>query len=371
VEEQQRQRPSFFLHSWVTTQHIQTIANDIFERKGRGITFRDLISGKHKCVDSAKQAQNILYYHKKRGTLCTSSHHRTRPRQYYLSAQDAEEAVINYKKRNNNNDLLNKSSTHNHLTGVKHSIMATDLEEKMSTTLVEDKKADNLAEVIDRIAEHTHGELPVGLHNIRIHLDLPKEYAKETYYERLHYIKSSGTREKAKKVEALIDGFKLQLLFYPNNKVVIMVPCSDRPFPISLDSPDRLTSDFISFVAQIRRVIVSYLSDMRGRIVPPIHHPSWRLIHADMNWDVPATMLNYLGMDGGIQVIKAGEAVLRVYRKRLKNGERFIRVEEGVHLFRSASSSFNWSIGQTIVEAAIGARKKLRTMKGNNSNEVS
>jgi hypothetical protein len=175
------------------------------------------------------------------------------------------------------------------------------------------------------------------------------------------HVQPSPTKEKSRRVKAMIDDFEVELLFYPKNKVVIMVPCTDRPFPISLDSSERVTSDFNSFVAQIRRVICTHLSDGRGRIVPPIHSPAWRLIHGDLNWDIPTTMLNYLGMDG-IQVTKVNDAILRVYRKRLR-GERFVRVEEDTHPFRNAVS-FDESVGSIIISAAKEAQKELRVGGG-------
>ncbi len=136
-----------------------------------------------------------------------------------------------------------------------------------------------------------------------------------------------------------------------------MIPCSDNPFPIALDAPaSQLTSDFNSFIAQIRRVICSHLSDNRGRIVPPIHHQNWRLIHADLNWDIPATMLNYLGMDG-LQITKVGDVVQRIYRKRIR-GERFIRVEEGTHPF-PRNANFTVEIGETIIAVVRQAREEL------------
>ena len=334
----------------VTTEDIQNIANAIFEKKGRGITFKDLICGKHKRVDTAKQAKNILHYHKKRGTLYTNPSI-TIPQQYFLSKADAEESVRYYKNNTKVTNSKDKSSTHPHPTGVR--AFPTDL-----TTVIDERKADNLAEALDRLAEDTGGKLPIGFHNIRIHLALPPEYASEAYNERLAHVRESNTREKSKRVNAVIDGFKVELLFYPKGKVVIMVPCSDRPFPIHLDSPEQVTSDFNSFVAQIRRIIVTHLSDHRGRIVPPIHSSAWRLVHGDLNWDIPTTMLSYLGMDG-IQITKASDAILRIYRKRVR-GERYVRVEEGVHRFtKDVKGGFDNSVGFSIIEAAKRAQKQL------------
>ena len=70
-------------------------------------------------------------------------------------------------------------------------------------------------------------------------------------------------------------------------------------------------------------------------------------------------MLNYLGMDG-IQITKANDAILRVYRKRIK-GARVIRCERAVNSFMkdTQQGGFNESIGSTIIEAARAARKEL------------
>jgi hypothetical protein len=70
-------------------------------------------------------------------------------------------------------------------------------------------------------------------------------------------------------------------------------------------------------------------------------------------------MLNYLGMDG-IQVTKVNDVILRVYRKRIR-GERFVRVEEGVHSFMkdTQDGGFDESIGSTIIAAAKAAQQEL------------
>jgi hypothetical protein len=166
------------------------------------------------------------------------------------------------------------------------------------------------------------------------------------------------TKDRAKKLETLIDGFKVEILFYPTagKKIIIMVPCSDRPFPIALDSPNQVTSDFTSFVAQIRGAISRRLGDSRARIIPPIHNPlAWRLIHGDLNWDIPTTMLNFLSMPH-IQITKVNDIIQRIYAKRI-DGKRVIRSEEGVHQFKNAP--IDTSIGQTILDAVKEAREQL------------
>jgi hypothetical protein len=356
----------------VTTQDIQSIANDIFERKGRGITYLDLIKGRYKCVDTNKQAQNILYYHKKRGNLYTDSSV-TIPQQYYLK-QDAEyAAAIQYKKYNH----IGESSTHPHPTGVNtsttHLINQLTDPQQQEIIAIQDRKADSITEAIELIVRDTKGHLPVGIHNIRLSLRIQPQYAAEVYYERLSHIPESGTKERSKKISTIIDGFKVDAFFYPNKnrQIVIIVSCSERPFPIGLNSPDRVSSDFTSFVAQIRRFICSHLSDYRGRMVPPIHNANhWRILHADINWDIPVTTLQYLGMDG-LQITKVDDIVQRIYRKRI-NGKRFIRVEEGVRSFPQGvgAAAIDNSIGETLIEAAKEAKKKLLLLSMAGGGEV-
>lgn len=362
--EQQYLKPKKSYHRPpVPTKIIKRIADAIFDSKGRGLTYEDLLKPPYKCANTEQQARNILYYHQKKGTLYSNPSSMTIPQQYFLSKQDAEEVAINHKKSILCKPKapviypLRKSSTPPQPTGVASIKIVSNYAE---ITAIEDKKVDNLAEAIDRVSQDAGGELPTGIHNIRIHLSLPQEYVTEVYYERLAHLSEPPTkREKAKTVSTMIDGFEVRMKFYPkSNTVVIMVPCSDVPFPISLNSPERVTSDFNSFVAQIRRVICAHLSDNKGRIVPPIHSPVWRLIHADINWDIPTTTLSYLSMDG-IQVTKVNDIVVRVYRKRIM-GERFVRVEEGVHSFmKDTQEGFNDSIGSVIVGAARRAQKKL------------
>ena len=123
-------------------------------------------------------------------------------------------------------------------------------------------------------------------------------------------------------------------------------------------------SDFNSFVAQIRGFLCSQLSDYRGRIIPPIHSPAWRLVHADLNWDIPTTTLNFLAMTD-IQVTRPNDVILRVYKKML-NREPYVRVEKGTHPFSNAFTniSFNNSIGQTIIGAVKETQKELSVGAG-------
>jgi hypothetical protein len=210
------------------------------------------------------------------------------------------------------------------------------------------------------ITEDHNGNLPVGLHNIRISLQLAPQNAQEVYNERLAHIPPSGTKEKSKRIATKIDGFNVDVFFYPNpnKKTVIIISCSDRPFPLSLNSPDRVTSDFTSFVAQIRGFICRHLSDFRGVIVPPVHNARcWRLACAEFNWDLRCTSMQYLGMDG-VQISTVDKITKRIYRKRMQDGKRSIRVEEAAPI-PPEMAAIDGSVGESLVQAAKQARRRI------------
>jgi hypothetical protein len=336
-------------HHRVTAEDIQALAGSKFQCTGKGLTFKDLLKSQYKRAYTKEQAQDILHYHKKRGNLYTNSC-RTKPQQYFCNEVDAEQAA-----------LYNSTITH-----IEPSGSSTSTATKKATVIDSNKamsdelKAQNLAQAVDLAASNTDGKLPIGMHNIHIHVNLHPLYVSEAYYERLKDVKPQNTRQKGKLLEIKIDGYNIKCLVYPKGKIMIAIPCSNNPFPISPNAPERTTSDFNHFIAQIRGFLCSQLSDYRGRIVPPIHDSSWRLVHADLNWDVPTTTLNFLSMCD-IQVTRLiNDVILRVYRK-MQNREPHIRVEKGTHPFSNdaTSTSFDEFIGPTIIAAVKDAQKEL------------
>jgi hypothetical protein len=73
---------------------VQSIANDKFERTGKGLTYWDLYKDRrYKLVSTDKQARNTLYYAKNAGFLHTSPV-MTIPQQYFATKDQAELAAI-------------------------------------------------------------------------------------------------------------------------------------------------------------------------------------------------------------------------------------------------------------------------------------
>jgi hypothetical protein len=210
---------------------------------------------------------------------------------------------------------------------------------------------------------YSSANFPTGLHNIRIHLNLNNP--QEAYNERLNLKRNPNVyftlhSNQEKRLETRIDGYLVQASVFPSGKVVISIPCSKKPFPITMHSPLQTTSDFTSLIAEIRRFLVQCLLDFNGRLVPPIHAPTWRLVHADINWDVPSTALNFLTMND-IQITLLDNVILRIYRKKLDDAKTYIRVE-GTHSFGNAPVGTD-EIGPIIVTAAEELAQRLAMKK--------
>ena len=343
-------------HYQVTTAAITEIAKSIFETSGKGLkglTYKHLVKkGRFKCADTPKQAQRILQYQKKRGNLYTLTP-MTIPQQYFTK-EDAEHAASNNKEKRGGNKRLDKFSTHPEPPGFS----------TCNPSLESLRKASSLGEAVRMASFESGGAVPTGIHNIQIQVQLPDELASEAYNERLAHIKPQETRPKPKKFEANIDNFLVTFLVYLRGKVVISIGCSNNPFPLQFeDSPELTASHFNSFVAEIRHTLKDELKDYRGRIVPPIESSAWRFVQADINWDVPTTTANFLRISD-IQITHFNE-IFRFYRKPLPyKPARYIRIEQGTHQFSDAltNTSFDDSLGPTIIAAVREAKKRLQVM---------
>jgi len=325
---------------------IQTLAAEKFQSTGKGLTYKDLLRPQYRRADSSKRAQRILKYHKNRGNLITNTPISI-PQEYFCNKEHARLSAL-YNERS----ILPQPSG---LTSSK-----ADHE----NAIAERKKAENLGHAVVLAVSDADGVAPTGMHNVHIHVTLPSPaYAKEVYEERLHYIKPQNTKQRAKKLEAKMDNYRVRCLVYPHGKIIITIPCTEKPFPINLDSPEQTSIEFIALVAAIRhQLTTNWLSDSRGIIVPPIQSDAWRFVHADLNWDIPTTALNFLDMCD-VQITHFND-VWRFYKKQIDN-HLYVRIEQGTHQFSNALTtvSFNESIGATIIAAVKEARDKLRVMK--------
>jgi hypothetical protein len=217
-----------------------------------------------------------------------------------------------------------------------------------------------------------------SMHNIHIHVKLPSQCVDEVYNLRLRHIPPSQTRQKDKRLEIRLDRFLVNCQFFPESPtVIITIPCSDAPFPLSPvpidDTNNRLTSLFKDFASQIRGVMCFKLRDTTGAIIPPIDSSCWLFIQADLSWDTPITPKQYRVMTN-VQLKTFNDIVLQIYKKRI-SGHYYGRVEERNHQFSNQQTitSFDNDIGSKITEAFKSAQTAIRQeyqtlFKGQQSN---
>jgi hypothetical protein len=230
---------------------------------------------------------------------------------------------------------------------------------------VEQEEITKANTLTDKILHDTNGIVPVGMHDIHIHVNLPSEYANEVYENRLANVPPQNTKQRAKRIQKRIDDYLVTCLIYPkSSKAIITIPCSDKQFPLSpfLDDDNTLTAEFNDFVGQIRAFLATSLSDTKGIIVPPIHSSRWRFIQADLAWDTPISIQEYRVMCN-IQLKTWNGVRLQLYRKRMEGGHYYARVEERFHQFSTKdgnkSTSFNSNIGSTIKDAVKNAQEEI------------
>jgi hypothetical protein len=133
---------------------------------------------------------------------------------------------------------------------------------------------------------------------------------------------------------------------HPNaGKVIIAVPSSERPLPFP--NKEDLANEFLIFLGEIRGYIQRCLSDRRGVLVPSAF--SWRLVHADINKDVPCSPELFLTLHD-MEMIRV-DGVFRFYARMLQ-GYCHVRLEKGNHVF-------NQTVEQTMERAIASLVKEL------------
>jgi hypothetical protein len=355
----------------ITAEEIKQLAKTIFREKERGLTYVDLVKGPYRRVETAVRARNILQYHRKRGNLYTIFPI-TIPQQFFAEKGHAELAAY-YNKKTTYRDpteVRNYAENSSYPVPGSPGLLAQRLSEVIASqeAYIENLKLENLADAVQLVANDVDGLLPVGLHNIRIHLRIDPAKAPEFYHERLAHIPASTTRDKIKRVEFRIDGFLVQCFVYPRGFVDIQVPCTQRPFPIVVQAPEVMTSLLNDFGAQIRYGLVREASDYSGQVVPPIHCPSWELSSADYNWDIPTTLIGFAAMPKLSFSRFAKDVHLRYYPKqREADGRLFIRLERASRPFPKepeGANHFGDAIGRILVDTARETRRVVSGFGG-------
>jgi hypothetical protein len=321
----------------ITADDIRRLAHAKFENSGKrlGLTWQDLVNkGPYKSVDTKLEAQDTIHHHKKEKNLYTNSPG-TKPQQYFATEDEAKIAAIN----NRLNTQLNPSGVPQPTFGlIKNSYrqgFPTKITATATTTAftadpinncLQELKANNFLQALLAIPS-----VATKWHNHRYEFCLlpdGPDPPSAPYYDRLGWIKPDPKKSQAKTLPpTYIGGYEIIVDVYPNNgKVIIALPSKDYPLPFP--NTEELANEFLAFLGAIKGYIERCLSDKRGVLVPSVL--SWRLVHADINKDVPCSPELFLTFPK-MEIIRA-DGVFRAYARML-HGCCHFRFEKGNHVF--------------------------------------
>jgi hypothetical protein len=269
------------------------MAIDIYKTKrGRGIIYTDLLDrgfGLHK-----GQAQDILQYHLRKGTLFTLEDRR--PQQYYPTEIRSE---INQNKLRKNTPIHPSGMTFPNLP-LSKGPLANCLQPLIVETLE--------GYVLPLLAT-----APLFIHNMHFTIKISSEY-----YTELNL--PSYKQNNGKHHEEVIGKSLVTYTFYKKGTVNIQVLCSNNPYKLETEE-DR--SRILAFFGQLRSGLIGLLCDKHERIVPDILY--WEITECDINKDIRVSdLLHYTAIK--IQV-RHLDHLIRVYIKAMGK-DTICRIEE-------------------------------------------
>jgi hypothetical protein len=328
----QQQQSSRHRRQYHRSKVIISLAKDKFERTDgkEGLTYLDLTEGRYKLVPTPteEQAQELLYNLRKDDKLYTNNT-MTIPRQYFATKDQADLADINSKKNTHSYpsgvSLMNKSKTTRTSSPIDHCLR--------------ELKAHNLLEVLLAMPS-----APTFWHNHRYDFSLlpdGPDPPSTPYYDRLAWIRPDPQNNQGKTLpHTCIDSYEIKVDVFPNATVTVTVPSTDNPLPFP--NTEELANEFLVFLGEIRGYIQRCLSDKRGVIVPSVL--SWRLVHADINKDVPCSSELFITFPK-LEISRL-DGVFRLYARMLQ-GHCHVRLEKGNHVFNQTMEE---AIGSLIKE---------------------
>jgi len=287
---------------YVDSDSIKELAVDKYKNKNRkGITYQDLMD--RGLAIHKRQAQDMLKYHLKKGTLFTLRD--TRPQQYFPSIMRSE-IIKNELDKNTPIDP----------TGVTYSANPHSFNSLDQLTL-------------QTLEGHILPLLPAAplfIHNIHLKLKIAPECYVELKLPTIH-----GNR--GQKHSEVIATSRVDYIFYPSGTVIVEIRCSNHPFKLQTEG-DR--SRLLVFFGQLKQALTSFLMDSHERLVPEIMH--WELTECDINKDIKVShWFHYVGSK--IQV-KHLDHLFCLYIKSM--GEDTVyRVEERKHPKKNAIEAIN------------------------------
>lgn len=287
---------------YVGSDSIKELAVEKYKNRNRkGIIYQDLMDSGlaiHK-----RQAQDMLKYHLKKGTLFTLRD--TRPQQYFPSIMRSE-IIKNELDKNTPIDPTEVT-----YSPTPHSSNPLD-------TLTLQTLEDHILPLLPAS--------PLFIHNMHLKLKIPCECYVEIKLPTIY-------RNSGKKHSEVIGTSRVYYTFYPNGTVNVEITCSNQPFKLQTEE-DR--SRLLVFFGQLKQALISFLMDSHERLVPEIMH--WKLTECDINKDIKVS--HWFHYTGSKIQVKHLDHLFCVYIKSM--GEDTVyRIEERKRPKKNAIDAIN------------------------------
>jgi hypothetical protein len=285
---------------YVNAHEITTLAIEVYKAKcGRGITFMDLLESG--LVDSKSQAQDMLKYHKRKGTLFILE--ARRPQQYYATAIKSD-IMENLTK-----------STRIDPTGVLVGIPVVN-ESSISKYPLSNCMESVILQTLEGYVLPLLPKAPLFIHNMHFKTKISRQC-----YQGLD-LPIHNTNHGKYHTE-VIGNTHVTYTLYSSGTVNIDTVCSKNPYKLETEQ-DR--ARIHAFLGQIRDRLITLLNDKHERLVPDIM--DWYLTECDINKDIK--VIDALHFSAIKVQVKHLDHLFSVYIKSMGK-DTICRVEERKH----------------------------------------
>ena len=300
-----------FQNHYVSAKEIASLAIKTYKKGGRGITYTALLESG--LAQNKTQAQDMLKYHKRKGTLFTLES--LRPQQYYPTAIKS--------------DIIEKSLQKSTLidpSGVKLSSYSSCTQPSISNHPIAKCMELVIMQSLEGYILPLLPKAPIFVHNIHLKTKVSRECF--TDLDLPIHIGNNG-----KFHTEIIGDTHVDYIFYSSGTVNISTTCSKRAYKLETEEDK---SRIIAFLGQLRDRLILLLHDNHERLVQDIMQ--WELTEFDVNKDIIISdLFHYTGLK--IQV-KHIDHLFRVYVKSMGK-ETILRVEQSANPNKSVIEAIN------------------------------
>jgi hypothetical protein len=282
-------------HTRISNKEIEQLAIDVYQKNGRGITYKDVMA---KFFCKTKKAQRKLMNtcietinnNGKKTPILFRPFKRTHPQQFYPYSKRTK---IIEKWENNKNRPLDP----------------TVLNHPYPNPYFEKLKVRNVTELLSLLDKQ-----PISIHKLQLKLFVDKNYYNEIDIKQI----TKGNKSKPREEKFGPRNVKYEV--YPCGTIMIYIACSNNPFKLEVEED---VSSFFSFLGQVKDRLIHFLSDFSEQAIPQIM--DWILVQCDINKDIGINIVEQLSLPD-LQ-LRVYDRIFRLYVNNI-NGCSSYRLEE-------------------------------------------